>query len=229
MTVSLKKRPIPPNNLAQLRMERRLSMQELGEMIGKDASYINKLEKRAQGIPLDILQRLARALAVAISDIVDDESGAPSPQLTRQAAPYVPVGERRMIPIYGTAAGSHLQGAQQQLEGPIDMVEAPRALENARGLYGIYVVGHSMEPMFRQGALVIVNSHKPPRTGDAVVVQEQKSEASPSEVTIGILERQTPDKLVLRKLNPFSTIEVNSRYVTHVHKVLDHGELLGFA
>lgn len=223
MAVSLKKRPIPTNNLEQLRKARGLSMQDLGELIGKDASYINKLEKRSQGIPVEILQQLARALQVAISDIVDDEPAQP---LWRDPAAFQPT-ERPMIPIYGTAAGSHLQGAQQQLEGPIDMVEAPRALEKAKGIYGIYVVGNSMEPMFRHGGFVAVSSYKPPRPGDAVVIQEQKAENAPREATIGILERQSGDKILLRKLNPPSTMEINARYVLTVHKVLDHGELLG--
>jgi transcriptional regulator with XRE-family HTH domain len=224
--VSLKKRPIPLNNLAQLRDRRGWSMQKLGEMIGKDASYINKLEKYAQGIPVDVLQLLARALDVQITDIVVDEEAALRDPRINPSMHNIGA-ETTMIPIYGTAAGSHLQGAVQMLDGPIDQVEAPKALKNAKGIYGLYVVGHSMEPMFRHGGFLAVSTYKPPRPGDAVIAQEQKTENSPREATIGILERISADRILLKKLNPPTVIELNAKYVVSLHKVLDHGELLG--
>lgn len=218
-----RKRTIPLNNLENLRHERGLSMQDLGERIGKDASYINKLEKRRQNIMPDILALLAEALGVPANDILGESQ--PSVRLPSAFAQHS--AEPSMIPIYGTAAGSHLQGAAQTIEGPIDRIEAPKALQNAKGLYGLYVVGHSMEPMFRHGSLLVVSTYKPPRVGDAVVIQEQKSETTPREATIGILDKVNTDKIVLTKLNPFTRIEINAKYVVAMHKVLDHGELLG--
>lgn len=229
MVVSLKKRPIPQNRLEFLRKERKLSMQDLGEMIGKDASYINKLEKRAMAITVDTLQNLARALGVNMADIVPVDQSNP-PLLMEN---YIPVGlgwpaaaERVMIPVYGTAAGSLLEGAEQQLEGPIDQVEAPRALHNAKGLYGLYVVGTSMEPMYRHGDFIVVSPYRPPRKGDPVVIQEKSGENASVKASIGIFDGIREGKPQLRKLNPASVVEIKSR-VFEVHKVLTHGELLG--
>lgn len=223
MAVSLEKAPIPENNLPQLRKAAGLSMQQLGELIGKDASYINKLEKQAMRITSDTLQKLARALNVSITDVL------PDPAQPRAATPIQMASmhyEKPMIPIYGTAAGSLLEGALQHLEGPVDMIEAPRALENAKGLYGLYVVGTSMEPMYRHGDFIVVSPYKPPRKGDPVVVQERASENAPIKASIGIFDGLRDGKPQLRKLNPVSVIEIKSdRYA--VHKVLTHGELLG--
>lgn len=231
------KRPAPPNRLAELRMERAWTMQEVGEKIGKDATYIYKLETRKQRIPSDTLLKLADFFEVGIEEIMQPGSSARDPAATPSAtrsrrvtsAPQTDDLLQSKIPVYGTVAGSHIGGASQVLEGPIDYIDAPRALENAQGLYGLYVMGDSMDPMFPHGSVCLVSKFKPPKPGRGVVVEEQRAEHEPVQSTIGILDQQTADKVILRKLNPNSRIEIPVKFIKRIHKVLDLSEILGVA
>ncbi|SMD18592.1 XRE family transcriptional regulator [Rhizobium sp. RU36D] len=217
------KQIIPANNIEALRRSRKMSMDALGELIGTDASTINKIEKRKMRLSTERLLALAQVFGVSPGEIVVDLPLAPQP------TPLQPVAreDRAMMPIMGVAAGSLMQGSFQISDGPVDYVELPKALEHARGIYGLYIDGTSMEPMFRHGSLCVVSEYKPPRVGDAVVIQERRSPVDPLRATIGILDHRNGEKVVLTKLNPAGKVEIPLKYVHAMHKVLDHGELLG--
>lgn len=223
------KRPIPPNRLRELREAQGWSMQTLGEKVGKDASYIYKLEHHKQAMPVTMMAKLAAVLDVPIAEIL-----APVPGDVKQAlspsgmAQYMATPQQdAKIPVFGTAAASHVQGAQQLLTGPVDYIDAPKALWNARDIYAIYVSGDSMVPMYRNGGIVVVSPHKPARIGDAVIIEEKKGEHAPHETTLGILEKLNGEWVTLRKLNPSAELKIARKYILKIHKVLDTGDLLG--
>lgn len=132
------------------------------------------------------------------------------------------------LPVFGTAAGSHTRGAFQLTAGPVEFVRRPPTLAGVKGAYSLYVEGTSMEPQFWQGELVIVHPHKPPRFGDAVVVQCQYEEDSPVEATIGILAKRTEKIVGIEKHNPKAQIDLPRNSVIATHKILTMNELLGF-
>ena len=217
-----RKNRLPLNNIERIRREQKLSMEALGARIGVDASTINKMEKGKISISHQRLVELAAALGVTPNDLLA-EAHSPS------VGTATPAPARQEIPVMGAAAGSLLQGTLQMTEGPVDWISTPKALENARGLYGLYIDGNSMEPMFRHGSLCLVSEYKPPRIGDVVIVQEKKNEAGPIQASIGILEARNSTKIQLRKLNPNSVIDIDSKWITSIHKVLDYGEILGIS
>ncbi|MBB4277050.1 XRE family transcriptional regulator [Rhizobium mongolense] len=131
------------------------------------------------------------------------------------------------VPVRGTAAGSHLRGAFQITSDTIDFVRRPPALMNAVNLYSLYIEGSSMEPQYFPGDLIFVHPDKPPRHGDAVVVQCQVDSEGHMEATIGILSRRSADKVTIRKHNPAAEIEIPRDTVISVHKVLSNNELFG--
>lgn len=56
-------------NLTRIRKARGLSLQELGEMIGKDASTVHRAEKMAKTAKLETYQLCADALKVTLADL----------------------------------------------------------------------------------------------------------------------------------------------------------------
>lgn len=223
------KRPIPQNRVRELRQERGWSMQKLGELLGKDASYINKIEKLSQAITSATLVKLAQAFGVDTSAILTETATDDNGQIIAQPRQDPASMTMPQIPVLGTAAGSHIRGASQLLDGPVDYVDAPKALWNAKDLYAIYVVGDSMSPMFRHGAFCIIAPHKPVRVGDAVIVEEKKGEHASSEATLGILEKMTADTIILKKLNPPAEVKLNAKYTTRIHRVLETADLFGLS
>jgi phage repressor protein C with HTH and peptisase S24 domain len=63
--------------------------------------------------------------------------------------------------------------------------------------YALEISGESMEPVFRDGDVVIVSPGAPVRRGDRVVVRTQKGEVMAKE-----LKRQSAKRVDLRSLNP---------------------------
>src|ERR687886_102246 len=63
--------------------------------------------------------------------------------------------------------------------------------------YALEISGESMEPVFRDGDMVIVSPAAPVRRGDRVVVRTRKGEVMAKE-----LKRQSARRIDLRSLNP---------------------------
>ena len=131
------------------------------------------------------------------------------------------------VPVMGTAAGSHARGAFQFEGGVIDYVRRPPAMHGARNLYALYIEGTSMVPEHNPGDLRFVHPDRPARPGDSVIVQTRNGPHSSIEATMGRYVRQTPRFVVIGKLAPEATIEINRDIVVAVHKVLTVNDLFG--
>ena len=134
----------------------------------------------------------------------------------------------RDVPVYGTAAGSFLgQGAFQFEGGVIEFVRRPPALMGSKAVYALYVEGTSMSPEHNPGDLRFVHTTRPPRPGDSVIVQLRTKEDGEVEGYIGRYVKQTPQYLVIHKLNPESTVQLKRDYVVAVHRVLTVNDMFG--
>lgn len=131
------------------------------------------------------------------------------------------------VPVMGTAAANHNQGAFQFEGGVIDYVRRPPALNGAKDIYALYVEGTSMEPRHRHGDLLFVHPHKPARIGDDVIIQIKTEPDAPIAATLGELLRRKAEHLVIKKLNPPAEIELSLTGVVSIHKVLQINELFG--
>jgi phage repressor protein C with HTH and peptisase S24 domain len=65
------------------------------------------------------------------------------------------------------------------------------------GAYALEISGDSMEPLYREGDVLIVSPSATPRKGDRVVVRTMKGEVMAKE-----LIRKTAGKIELKSLNP---------------------------
>ena len=104
----------------------------------------------------------------------------------------------RRIPLIGLAqAGGdgYFDDGGYPVGGGWDEIAVPEIGDpNA---YALEISGESMEPVFRDGDVVIVSPGAPVRRGDRVVVRTQKGEVMAKE-----LKRQSAKRIDLRSLNP---------------------------
>lgn len=213
------------NNIAKLRKSRGWTMDRLAQEVGTDASTISKLEKGKTMLNADWMARLAKALETSQASLIEELPHIESSDILSDTTEVQ--ASRRRIPILGTAAGSHLQGADTFGGDTINYVDAPPMLEGAVGVYGLYITGASMEPMFKHGGLVVASMHKPARIGDAVVLQEKIGDSQVIRATVGILQALSDTRVRLRKLNPDAMIDFPVRNVYAMHRLLDFTDILG--
>lgn len=145
-----------------------LTPEKASREAGLDKTYLRKLFERPGASPRgDTLSKLAAVLEVSTSfltDGIDGPRGAPLPEGIRRAkkefrradVDFIPPGQlNKSIQVLGTAAGSVVQHDIEgfAMNGTVDYVRCPPALEGVPGAYAIYVTGDSMDPMHPQGAL----------------------------------------------------------------------------
>lgn len=211
------------------RIERRLA--ELGltpeaasKKAGLSRDYLRKVLAR-QAMPRHV-RELATALEVTPTWLlaVDEASAAAGPRQFTVSAERLPDAAAD-VPVWGTAAGSHTEGAFQLRAGDaIDYVPRLPGIANARNVYAIYIENDSMWPEHNPGDLRYINPDRPPRPGDSVVVQMQDPDGDVT-ATIGHFIRRTRLGVTIGKLNPRVEIELDA--VREVHKVLTVNELAG--
>ena len=110
----------------------------------------------------------------------------------------VSAGQSSRIPLIGLAqAGGegYFDDGGYPVGGGWDEVSLPDIADPTA--YALEISGESMEPVFRDGDLVIVSPAAPVRRGDRVVVR-----TAGGEVMAKQLARQSARRIELRSLNP---------------------------
>jgi SOS-response transcriptional repressor LexA len=105
------------------------------------------------------------------------------------------------LPIYASVRGGKYDESRVVTSEPIDFVKRPEPLAKARNGYGLYVMGDSMEPAFRQGDLALIHPNIPPKPGDEVVVCSQDKDGE-HYALIKLLIGVTPTSWRLKQYNP---------------------------
>ena len=159
------------------------------------------LAGRSQHPRHDTVEKIARALGVEPSELLDDPPpGAATPQqpdwrtaaderaaldrrrprrpraADRDAAPFDDARTEgaaglRDIPSYASAEGGP-SGMLVSWE-PIEYAGRPDPLLNVRGGFGVYLVGDSMAPAYRHGDRLLIHPSKFPRRDDDVLLVRQ--------------------------------------------------------
>ena len=222
--------------------ELQLGAIEAATRVGLERTFIRDIvQGRKKNIRQDKISLLAQAIQVDPSALARNEMSrlselADSPHSTTnhstkhdKPTPQLPARQSMPldVPVMGTVAGSLSRGAFQFEGGVVDYVRRPPALMGARDIYALYVEGSSMEPQYFAGDLIYVNTHKPARIGDIVVVQCHNGEHAPAEASLGIYRKRTEKVILLGKRNPIAEIELNRAHVKAIHRVLTTNELFG--
>jgi repressor LexA len=166
------------NNIRRLRKERGWTMQELAERVEGNPHFttIAKLERNQRGLSVEWAEKLARALGVAVEDVI---------------APAGTAGRPRLVPLIGAiAAGSW----QEAISDPIGMVYAPAGGPN---VFALRPAGDSMNEVIMPGAYVLVDPDQLDLAdGKIYAVRNSAGEATLK------MYRADPPRLEPRSTNP---------------------------
>lgn len=173
-------------------------------------------------------QDKSRSMGISLAEIEAENASTSNLTFTNVEVPRVldfPVN----VPVLGTAAGSVIRNVEGfSIDRDIvDYVRRPPALAGRKDVYAIYVSGLSMEPLHVHGDLRFVDPKARPLIGDSVIVVTRSHDDDPGQAYIKILQRRTPERIVLRQLNPESMIEIPEQTILYIHKVLTMNDLFG--
>src|SRR3954464_9576539 len=183
--------------LDALAAENGLSASGLARKAGLDATAFNPSKRigvdgRSRWPSTESVAKVLGATGTGFAEFASLVTGLPA--LSRGGR----VQAGRRIPLIGLAqAGGegYFDDGGYPVGGGWDEISVPEIGDpNA---YALEISGESMEPVFRDGDVVIVSPGAPVRRGDRVVVRTQKGEVMAKE-----LKRQSAKRIELRSLNP---------------------------
>jgi phage repressor protein C with HTH and peptisase S24 domain len=188
------------------------------------------------------------ALAAALETTADylqgstDSPANDDPAKTQIRSLVPPPAEMMQdIPVYGSALGSE-QEFGGEFDGKVaieltdlntgevvDRFRRPPNLMDRRDIYGLYVVGDSMEPAYETGQGIIVDPRRPPTSRDYVVVylRDRTDSDSAAGVLIKRLVRRSGSYIELQQYNPAVTFKLDARLYKEVHRVMPWDEAFG--
>ena len=181
--------------LDTLAAERGLSTSGLARRAGLDATTFNPSKRRTPDgkARWPGTESLAKVFDATDTDILDFGSLVKGARVIPRTPPAT-----RVIPLLGLAqagAAGFFDDGGYPVGGGWDEVGLPEISDpNA---YALEISGDSMEPVFRDGDIIIVSPSSPIRRGDRVVVRTTSGEVMAKQ-----LARQSARRIELRSLNP---------------------------
>ena len=176
--------------LRELRERAGLSMSDMAEILGlKGPSSYQRYEDPAlykkDGLSNSRVMKLLSVLVgkgdpkITAEEVrklsgftfMDQESYV-SADAVRNSLEHAPlVSDKREFPVFGAAEGGP-EGAMVLSADPIEWVKRPEVVPPTVGGFGVYVVGESMRPAYRQGDIALVHPAKPfTREDDVILVR----------------------------------------------------------
>ncbi len=185
--------------LDTLAAENGLSASGLAKRSGLDATTFNPSKRRmpdgrARWPSTESLAKVLDATGASLEQFTALVSGA----RTLANAPGAMRAAMRRVPLIGLAqAGGDgfFDDGGYPVGGGWDEVSLPDIGD--ANAYALEISGESMEPVFRDGDMVIVSPAAPIRRGDRVVVRTAKGEVMAKQLT-----RRSAKRIELRSLNP---------------------------
>lgn len=189
-------RPMEPGErVKRAREARDWSQDDLARRIGISQPAIKKIEDGTTA-QSKFLPQVARALDLDISDLVPGPLIAPGNHDTLPASQIMTPDKD--FPIHASAEGG--AGTIIVSSDAVDFMPRPTPLQHTKDAYGLFIVGTSMEPEFRQGDMALVNPHLAPVGGEVYVFYAEKE--GEARATIKHLRRATEDKWLVSQHNP---------------------------
>jgi phage repressor protein C with HTH and peptisase S24 domain len=181
-----------------------LSASGLAKRAGLDSTTFNKSKRfAADGRPrwpsTESLAKIIEATGSSLDDFMGLVQGRSTGRLASGVAAGMPAIPLREVPILGMAqagAGGYFDDSGFPAGQGWDTVAFPGAdLED--GCYALEISGDSMEPLYREGDVIIVSPNAQVRRGDRVVVRTRDGE-----VMAKTLLRKTSLIIELQSTNP---------------------------
>jgi hypothetical protein len=175
---------------------------------------------------------IARAEIITLTGLVADSNAVPF-RMEGSGASRM----NRDVPIYGTALGADEivdgEAIEQTTLNRAEVVEykrRPPILDGRADVYGLYVQGSSMQPRFRDGDTVFVESRKRPAVGDDAIIYLRTPDETEGErvssVLIKAIVRKTASYVELEQYNPALTFRIAMERVERMDRVLTLDDMI---
>lgn len=158
-----------------------------------------------------------------------------------RAGPGIPLD----LPVFGTAEGAAepvgdngetilAQSMECTFDGAVEHRSRPPGLMGRRDVYGLYIVGDSMEPRTWSGELEIFDPVRPPSIGDFVAVYLRTARCEEGidhdgEATVRVLYkrllRRGMNFIELEQYNPPLIFRIPTTHVAKMHRAMRKDEL----
>ena len=183
-----------------LAAEHGLSASGLARRAGLDATAFNPSKRigsdgRARWPSTESVAKVLAATGTGIEAFASLVTGAPAAARSRSGGR---ASAARSVPLIGFAqagAEGYFDDGGYPVGAGWDEIALPEVGDSKA--YALEISGESMEPVFRDGDIVIVSPAAPVRRGDRVVVRTARGEVMAKE-----LKRQSAKRIDLRSLNP---------------------------
>ncbi|CUW39697.1 putative Repressor protein C [Magnetospirillum sp. XM-1] len=128
------------------------------------------------------------------------------------------VGEQRDLPIYAAAQGGST-GMTIDFEHPMEWVKRPEPLFGVKGGFGMYVIGESMEPAYRQGDMILVHPSRPANRGDDVLVVKADGNGK-HDALVKTLITADSERVKLKQYNPAEEFDIPRAEVFGIYLIV---------
>ena len=159
------------NKMREIRRSKKLTMKELGNLVGVSESTISLYETGKHEPDIITMGRIADALSVSVDELLGRD--------TLGVLGILPVNPRA-VPIMGDIACGVPITAEQNIEGYADLPEGVRAD------FALRCKGDSMEPTFLGGDLVLIR---------------QEEDVSDGRIAAVLLDAETDTEATLKRVH----------------------------
>ena len=210
---------------------------EFAERHGIPQSTYALHETGARGLKPEIAERYGALLRVSAGWLLTGEGRAPprsgrseKPQRTKPPRPeprshgrgddppaIIPVQTgRRDLPVLGIAQGGQNGALIIPVEQrPVDYVFRPPQLEGVTDAFAVFAREDSMDPMYRNGQVLLIHPHLPIRPGDGILIIKQDDHA-----LVKCLIRRTQAELRVRQFNPATEFVIAATEIRALYRVV---------
>lgn len=155
--------------MRQLRKANKMTQDDLAEKIGVATANISRYENGSQGIEVDKLPVLAKALDVTIPEFFALATGEEldnieqGPELTSR------------VPLISWVQAGNLEEVFSDIHNVEDIKWIDTTYKARKFTYALRVVGNSMEPQFPEGCTIIVEPEEIPHNKSFIIAMLAES------------------------------------------------------
>lgn len=152
-------------NIRRIRKAKGLTILQLANASDSDVGNISRLERDIQGYSKELLERIATALGVRVSDLFDEESNVePGPDM------------RGLVPLISWVTAGNWNPAADPLQPGEAEDWLPLPKKNGKHTYALRVRGDSMTSphgkTYPDGCIIFVDpERRSPSTGDRIIAK----------------------------------------------------------
>lgn len=176
--------------IKKLRLEKGLTQEELGNLVGVKRAAVNKWESGlVQNLKRTTIKRLSEIFDVSPASFIDNGFDCQS-----NISAVIPSNKIYQIPIFASVSAGFGAYAAEDV---VDIL--PMVIDNpydAPDMIGIQVKGNSMYPKIEDGDIIVVRKQESVDSGDVAVILLDETEGLVKKVVYG------DDWIELQSFNP---------------------------